>query len=203
MAWEATCLLPPVLLVLLASGSWGQKPEMLHLLEGDSFSVKCLYPPQKGSEAVKFWCKWDLSRTCTLLATSPQLWGKPQNSIEDKVGRGYFIVTMTKLRVEDSGSYSCGIYKSSRKFFHRNIHLVVSRASILPTARNTSGTTAWTSATSPVTDRYSVPIFPALHVLLPMASCGKFPPAATSPPLSGSQGMKWESHHLHQVALPL
>ncbi|XP_059256492.1 uncharacterized protein LOC132018074 [Mustela nigripes] len=152
MAWEATCLLPPVLLVLLASGSWGQKPEMLHLLEGDSFSVKCLYPPQKGSEAVKFWCKWDLSRTCTLLATSPQLWGKPQNSIEDKVGRGYFIVTMTKLRVEDSGSYSCGIYKSSRKFFHRNIHLVVSRASILPTARNTSGTTAWTSATSPVTD---------------------------------------------------
>lgn len=132
MAWEATCLLPPVLLVLLASGSWGQKPEMLHLLEGDSFSVKCLYPPQKGSEAVKFWCKWDLSRTCTLLATSPQLWGKPQNSIEDKVGRGYFIVTMTKLRVEDSGSYSCGIYKSSRKFFHRNIHLVVSRGESFP-----------------------------------------------------------------------
>ncbi|XP_059033886.1 trem-like transcript 4 protein isoform X2 [Mustela lutreola] len=146
MAWEATCLLPPVLLVLLASGSWGQKPEMLHLLEGDSFSVKCLYPPQKGSEAVKFWCKWDLSRTCTLLATSPQLWGKPQNSIEDKVGRGYFIVTMTKLRVEDSGSYSCGIYKSSRKFFHRNIHLVVSRGApvgpqpgLLPPALSLTG----------------------------------------------------------------
>ncbi|XP_032195779.1 trem-like transcript 4 protein [Mustela erminea] len=189
MAWEATCLLPPVLLVLLASGSWGQKPEMLHLLEGESFSVKCLYPPQKGSEAVKFWCRWDLPRTCTLLATSPQLWGKPQNSIEDKVGRGYFIVTMTELRVEDSGSYSCGIYKSSRKFFQRNIHLVVSRGLewhlLRPAAKpaqpsgelgtqrtlvsclvnhqppkpwltvhsmSTSGTTAWTSATSPVTD---------------------------------------------------
>uniref|UniRef100_A0A8C7B6P9 Ig-like domain-containing protein n=1 Tax=Neovison vison TaxID=452646 RepID=A0A8C7B6P9_NEOVI len=132
MAWEATCLLPPVLLVLLASGSWGQKPELLHLLEGESFSVKCLYLPQKDSEAVKFWCKWDLPRTCTLLAISPQLWVKPRNSIEDKVGRGYFIVTMTELRVEDSGSYSCGFYKSSRKFFHRNIHLVVSRGESFP-----------------------------------------------------------------------
>ncbi|XP_022359542.1 trem-like transcript 4 protein [Enhydra lutris kenyoni] len=152
MAWDATCLLPPVLLVLLASGSWGQKPELLHHLEGESFSVKCPYQPQKGSGAVKFWCRWDLPRTCTLLATSPQLQGKPRNSIEDNVRWGYFIVTMTELRVEDSGSYSCGIYKSFGIFFHRNIHLVVSRASTLRTARSTSGTTAWTSVTSPVTD---------------------------------------------------
>ncbi|XP_045862772.1 trem-like transcript 4 protein [Meles meles] len=155
MAWETTCLLPPVLLVLLASGSWEQKPELLHHLEGDSFSVKCLYQPRKGSEAVKFWCRRDLSRTCTLLATLPRLQGmlwKPRNSIEDNVRMGHFIVTMTQLRIEDSGSYSCGIYDSSRIFFHRNIHLVVSRASTLPTARSTSGTTAWTSATSPVTD---------------------------------------------------
>ncbi|XP_047590231.1 trem-like transcript 4 protein isoform X3 [Lutra lutra] len=152
MAWDATCLLPPVLLVLLASGSWGQKPELLHHLEGESFSVKCPYQPQKGSGAVKFWCRWDLPRTCTPLATLPQHQGKPRNSIEDNVRWGYFIVTMTELRVEDSGSYSCGIYKSSRIFFHRNIHLVVSRVSTLRTARSTSGTTAWTSATSPVTD---------------------------------------------------
>ncbi|XP_032718123.1 uncharacterized protein LOC116870479 isoform X1 [Lontra canadensis] len=127
MAWDATCPLPPVLLVLLASGSWGQKLELLHHLEGESFSVKCPYQPQRGSGAVKFWCRWDLPRTCTRLATSPQLQGKPRNSIEDNVRWGYFIVTMTELRVEDSGSYSCGTYKSSRIFFHRNIHLVVSR----------------------------------------------------------------------------
>ncbi|XP_008690150.2 CMRF35-like molecule 5 isoform X1 [Ursus maritimus] len=155
MAWEATLLLPPVLLVLLASGSWEQKSELLHQLEGGSVSVKCPYQAQQGSNPVKVWCRQVPERSCDLLVTSPRLPGllqKPRNSIQDNVSRGYFLVTMTELRVEDSGSYSCGIYKSPWIFIHRNIRLVVSRASTLPTTRSTSGTTTWTSTPSPVTD---------------------------------------------------
>uniref|UniRef100_A0A452U7C4 Ig-like domain-containing protein n=1 Tax=Ursus maritimus TaxID=29073 RepID=A0A452U7C4_URSMA len=155
MAWEATLLLPPVLLVLLASGSWEQKSELLHQLEGGSVSVKCPYQAQQGSNPVKVWCRQVPERSCDLLVTSPRLPGllqKPRNSIQDNVSRGYFLVTMTELRIEDSGSYSCGIYKSPWIFIHRNIRLVVSRASTLPTTRSTSGTTTWTSTPSPVTD---------------------------------------------------
>uniref|UniRef100_A0A452SUC3 Ig-like domain-containing protein n=1 Tax=Ursus americanus TaxID=9643 RepID=A0A452SUC3_URSAM len=132
MAWEATLLLPPVLLVLLASGSWEQKSELLHQLEGGSVSVKCPYQAQQGSNPVKVWCRQVPGRSCDLLVTSPRLPGllqKPRNSIQDNVSRGYFLVTMTELRVEDSGSYSCGIYKSPWIFIHRNIRLVVGMAS--------------------------------------------------------------------------
>ena len=57
---------------------------------------------------------------------------KPGNSIQDGVRLGYFIVPMTKLKVEDSGFYSCGIYKSSEILTYRNIHLVVSPGEFFP-----------------------------------------------------------------------
>uniref|UniRef100_A0A7N5P2I7 Ig-like domain-containing protein n=1 Tax=Ailuropoda melanoleuca TaxID=9646 RepID=A0A7N5P2I7_AILME len=118
MAWEATRLLPPVLLVLLASGSWEQKSESLHQLEGGSVSVKCPYQAQQGSNPVKVWCRQVPGRSCDLLVTSPRLPGllqQPRNS------------TQGNLRVEDSGSYSCGTYKSPWIFIHENVRLVVSR----------------------------------------------------------------------------
>uniref|UniRef100_A0A8C0K7M2 Ig-like domain-containing protein n=1 Tax=Canis lupus dingo TaxID=286419 RepID=A0A8C0K7M2_CANLU len=137
MARDATRLLPPVLLVLLASGSWEQKPELLRKLEGETISVKCLYQSWQDSKSVKAWCRQVSARTCTVLASYPRIQGmqwKPGNSIQDWVRLGYFIVTMTKLKVEDSGFYSCGIYKSSEILTYRNIHLVVSPGEPLLTA---------------------------------------------------------------------
>ncbi|XP_013973900.1 CMRF35-like molecule 5 isoform X1 [Canis lupus familiaris] len=153
MARDATRLLPPVLLVLLASGSWEQKPELLRKLEGETISVKCLYQSWQDSKSVKAWCRQVSARTCTVLASYPRIQGmqwKPGNSIQDWVRLGYFIVTMTKLKVEDSGFYSCGIYKSSEILTYRNIHLVVSPAPALPITRSSGRTTAWTFAPSPV-----------------------------------------------------
>ncbi|XP_060046799.1 uncharacterized protein LOC132538209 [Erinaceus europaeus] len=65
---------------------------------------------------------------------------------------GYFTVTMTKIRMENSGIYLCGIQNA----FLRSIYLLVSPASIASTTtRSTRRTTAWTSVTNPVTGSLS------------------------------------------------
>ncbi|XP_077621116.1 uncharacterized protein LOC144232215 [Crocuta crocuta] len=152
MARGATHLLPAsVLLMLLASGSWEQK--LLHKLEGQTVSVQCPYWPS--SNMVRAWCRYSSEGTCTILATHhPRLpsVSEPRHSIQDDPKSGYFIVTMTELRLEDSGLYACLFYKSSETFILRKFRLVVSRASTALTTRSTSGTTAWTSATSPAID---------------------------------------------------
>ncbi|KAI5936072.1 Trem-like transcript 4 protein [Manis javanica] len=154
MAWEATYLLPPILLVLLASGSWEQNPE-LNKLEGETVSVRCPYKPQQDLNKVKIWCRQTSAYTCTMLAAHPrlkaELW-ETRYSIQDDLRSGYFTVTMADLRVKDTGFYWCGIYESPGIFILRTIHLVVSQASTLPTPRSTRRTTTWTSTTSPAID---------------------------------------------------
>ncbi|XP_054577640.1 natural cytotoxicity triggering receptor 2-like isoform X2 [Eptesicus fuscus] len=127
MAWEATHLLPLVLLVLLASGSWEQQPQPLRKREGEEVSVRCEYPPQRGSKT-KTWCRITTAETCNILVTSPRLRGQPGNTryvIRDYPQWGYFTVTMTALR-EDSGWYWCGTLESSGIALLRAIRLVVS-----------------------------------------------------------------------------
>lgn len=154
MAWEATYLLPPILLVLLASGSWEQNPE-LNKLEGETVSVRCPYKPQQDLNKVKIWCRQTSAYTCTMLAAHPrlkaELW-ETRYSIQDDLRSGYFTVTMADLRVKDTGFYWCGIYESPGIFILRTIHLVVSQTSTLPTPRSTRRTTTWTSTTSPAID---------------------------------------------------
>ncbi|XP_030171328.1 uncharacterized protein LOC115513921 isoform X2 [Lynx canadensis] len=156
MAGGGTHLLLSVLLMLLASsGSWGQKSLLLHKLEGETVSVKCLYPPWTGSNMMRVWCRDISADTCIVLASNtrlPRVSGEPRNSIQDYSSLGYFIVTMTELRVKDSGFYSCGFYKSSEISVLGKFRLVVSRATTTPTTTSTRSTTAWTSAASPVTD---------------------------------------------------
>lgn len=152
MAWEATHLLSPVLLVLLASGSWEQKPEMLHKLEGESITVRCQYQFQQGWNKMKHWCKVIREYTCDIIVSNARIQKGARHSLQDYPRSGFFSVTMTELRVEDSGIYWCGIGESYRIFGLRAIHLVVSQASTLPTPRSTRRTTAWTSAISPVLD---------------------------------------------------
>ncbi|XP_042794643.1 uncharacterized protein LOC132667053 isoform X3 [Panthera onca] len=131
MAGGGTHLLLSVLLMLLASpGSWEQKSLLLRKLEGETVSVKCLYPPWTGSNMMRVLCRDISADTCIVLASNtrlPRVSGEPRNSIQDYSSLGYFIVTMTELRVKDSGFYSCGLYKSSEISVLRKFHLVVSR----------------------------------------------------------------------------
>nr|XP_036269662.1 uncharacterized protein LOC118705261 [Pipistrellus kuhlii] len=131
MAWEATCLLPLVLLVLLASGSWEQQVQKL---EGEELFVTCQYPPQRSSKT-KTWCRIISAETCVLLVTHPRLRGQPGDPryvIMDYPQQRYFTVTKAVLREKDSGLYWCGILESSIVTPLRAIRLVVSPGESFP-----------------------------------------------------------------------
>ncbi|XP_015427744.1 PREDICTED: trem-like transcript 4 protein isoform X2 [Myotis davidii] len=160
MAWEAPHLLPPVLLVLLASGSWEQQPLLLRKLKGEEVFLRCYYPAQRGT---KTWCRATEAGTCTLLVNQPRLGeepGDPRYVIRDYPGEGYFTVTMTALAEKDSGLYWCGLHESSRLDVLRTISLVVSRA-----LTHTSNVTAQVPSTSQGGKELSLP--PALALSEP------------------------------------
>ncbi|XP_012496260.1 PREDICTED: natural cytotoxicity triggering receptor 2 [Propithecus coquereli] len=143
MAWGATRLLWPVLLVLLASGQgtgWchgrrcalehnlnAQKTEFLPALKGETVSARCRHQ-QSQRWQVKSWCRQTVARTYTVVVDSSRTAsGKPRFSIQDDGSSGVFTVTMTELRVEDLGFYWCVIYKFPEISILRVIHLVVSQ----------------------------------------------------------------------------
>ncbi|CAO2607378.1 Trem-like transcript 4 protein [Lemmus lemmus] len=147
MAWEATHLLSPILLVLLASGSWAQDRELFQTVEGQTFSVKCQYHHSQHFD-VKVWCQKISTEHCKVLVSSlnPEA-QQPNFSIRDHPDSHFFTVTMTALTVRDSGLYICGIHDNRRIItVLRRFRLVVSRA---------PPTTSWmktvlASATNPV-----------------------------------------------------
>ncbi|XP_036269676.1 natural cytotoxicity triggering receptor 2-like [Pipistrellus kuhlii] len=131
MAWEATRLLPLVLLVLLASGSWEQQVQKL---EGEELFVTCQYRPQKSSKT-KTWCRIIPAGTCDSLVTHPRLRGQPGDPrylIMDYPQQRYFTVTMAALREKDSGLYECGTLESSIVIPLRTILLLVSPGESFP-----------------------------------------------------------------------
>ncbi|XP_023602408.1 natural cytotoxicity triggering receptor 2-like isoform X2 [Myotis lucifugus] len=135
MAWEALHLLPLVLLVFLASGSWEQQPEVLRKLEGEDVSVSCDCRVQSGLRT-KTRCRVTSAQTCTPLVTHPRLDqepGDPRFVIRDDPGQGYFTVTMTALAEKDSGLYWCGLYEYPQIDILRAIRLPVSPAQVPPT----------------------------------------------------------------------
>ncbi|XP_014388453.1 PREDICTED: natural cytotoxicity triggering receptor 2-like [Myotis brandtii] len=172
MAWEATYLLPLVLLVLLAAGSWEQQPELLQKLEGEEVSVRCDYPPQNSSKP-KTWCRITTEGTCTSLVNHPRLGqepGDPRFVIRDYPGQGYFTVTMAALAEKDSGLYWCGFYEYPQIDILRAIHLTVS-----PALTQASNVTAQVPPTIPGGKELSMPPTVALselQVLAIVLTCG-------------------------------
>uniref|UniRef100_A0A8D2GPE7 Triggering receptor expressed on myeloid cells like 4 n=1 Tax=Theropithecus gelada TaxID=9565 RepID=A0A8D2GPE7_THEGE len=134
MAWEGPhLLLPPVLLLLLASGSWvkGAVPEELHKHPGQTLLLQCQYSPKTGPYQSKTWCQQTSPDWCTILVTS----SKPRTAVQksrytiwDEPDAGFFNITMIQLTQNDSGFYWCGIYNTSKKVITvlRDINLVVS-----------------------------------------------------------------------------
>ncbi|XP_023589948.1 uncharacterized protein LOC111821107 isoform X1 [Trichechus manatus latirostris] len=162
MAWEATYLLAPVLLVLRVSDSREQEtaPVLLQKLEGETVSLICWYQFQKDSNKLKIWCKKTSENLCIPLVTSSRSQvQKSRYSIQDERSSGYFIINMTGLRTADSGFYYCGNYNSFSSVVHilRSFHLIVSQASTPSTTRSTVSTTVQASATNLATDRSSFP----------------------------------------------
>ncbi|XP_023575851.1 CMRF35-like molecule 9 [Octodon degus] len=150
MAQVAPCLLCPVLLVLLTLGAWAQCWELLKLQEGETLSVRCEHGTH-GRRRVKAWCRQRPTEVCDVLVTSGQTFDS-RCSIKDF--KYSFEVTMTELRVQDSGSYHCGFLEDQFYSF-KIVHLTVSKAPTLHPTRSTPRTMtvpAPASASSPATD---------------------------------------------------
>ncbi|KAM7318558.1 hypothetical protein ACRRTK_021670 [Alexandromys fortis] len=148
MAWEATYLLSPILLVLLDSGCCAHA-ELFQVVEGQNFSVNCQYYHSQHVKE-KVWCQKTAIERCKVLVSSlsPEA-QRPNFSIRDHPDSLFFTVTMTTRTVRDSGHYVCGIY-DNRGTVHvlKTISLVVSRA--LAPSTTPWMTTVLASATSPV-----------------------------------------------------
>ncbi|XP_046497313.1 natural cytotoxicity triggering receptor 2 [Equus quagga] len=124
-----------LLLLLLLPGSWAlSKAQELHRVAGQTLSVRCQYPPRGGPYQSKGWCKEVSKFTCLRLVTSSRprtLTQISQSSIWDDPAAGFFIVTMTGLKEQDSGHYWCRIYHTSGNSVDRSLrfYLAVSPAS--------------------------------------------------------------------------
>ncbi|NP_001162214.1 natural cytotoxicity triggering receptor 2 precursor [Papio anubis] len=133
MAWRA--LHPLLLLLLLFPGSQARsKAQVLQSVAGQTLTVRCQYPPTGRLYEKKGWCKEASALVCIRLVTS----SKPRTvaatsrfAIWDDPAAGFFTVTMTDLREEDSGHYWCRIYRPSDNSVSKSVrfYLVVSPAS--------------------------------------------------------------------------
>ncbi|XP_014638045.1 PREDICTED: natural cytotoxicity triggering receptor 2 [Ceratotherium simum simum] len=118
-----------------AQGLWAlSKVQELHSVAGQTLSVRCQYPPKGWPYQSKGWCKEVSKFKCVRLVTSSSprtLAWNSRFSIWDNPAAGFFIVTMTGLKEEDSGHYWCRIYHASGNSVSKSIrfYLAVSPAS--------------------------------------------------------------------------
>ncbi|XP_007970823.3 natural cytotoxicity triggering receptor 2 [Chlorocebus sabaeus] len=133
MAWRAPH--PLLLLLLLFPGSQARsKAQVLQSVAGQTLTVRCQYPPTGRLYEKKGWCKEASALLCIRLVTSSKpktVAGTSRFAIWDDPAAGFFTVTMTDLREEDSGHYWCRIYRPSDNSVSKSVrfYLVVSPAS--------------------------------------------------------------------------
>ncbi|XP_035307383.1 trem-like transcript 4 protein isoform X2 [Cricetulus griseus] len=158
MAWRCSqLLLAPVLLPLLASGTWGSTvvSEELHQVVGQNFSVRCQYKPEAGPYVPKSWCRQTSPNRCNRVVTTSEprkAIKESQHAIWDDPEAGFFSVTITPLTEKDSAVYWCGSFNPSRNVINilRNISLVVSPVlSTLPPSTSIWLQTKMASSTLP------------------------------------------------------
>ncbi|KAL4665831.1 hypothetical protein H8959_005148, partial [Pygathrix nigripes] len=121
MAWRAPHSL--LLLLLLFPGSQARsKAQVLQSVAGQTLTVRCQYPAHR--QVVREERLVTSSKPRTVAGTS-------RFAIWDDPAAGFFTVTMTDLREEDSGHYWCRIYRPSDNSVSKSVRfsLVVSPAS--------------------------------------------------------------------------
>nr|XP_020855069.1 trem-like transcript 2 protein [Phascolarctos cinereus] len=117
-----------LLLPLLLMGIWGwrrlgkgSQGEVLPVKyqEGQTLRVSCIYHPWTAEKSWKTWCKLEENgRWCERIITrnsvdTAQLTDLRVSLVDDTY-TGTITITMSNLRVKDSGIYWCGIYDSVR-----------------------------------------------------------------------------------------
>ncbi|NXL93473.1 TRML1 protein, partial [Alectura lathami] len=126
----------PALLLLLAlpgSRMAGEDTQVFLQVEGESFRANCSYDMHKHLHGKKFWCKELSEKYCPVLSLTFPLEERIDLSralhrsvdLRDS-GGGWFSVTMTALRREDSGTYQCGVSVDLKQILLQRIQMVVS-----------------------------------------------------------------------------
>ncbi|KAM4885364.1 polymeric immunoglobulin receptor-like [Sylvia borin] len=97
------------LLPLCFPGLQGQTPETLRLREGDTLYVKCPYK-QTENHYTKHWCV--LAQDGRYQQVASAYYGSKDKriTIKDDTTRMTVSITITDLKAEDSGTYSCAVY---------------------------------------------------------------------------------------------
>ncbi|XP_050809031.1 trem-like transcript 1 protein isoform X7 [Gopherus flavomarginatus] len=111
---------PAQLLLLALTGPClaREELELVPAVQGSPFSTSCYYNNDKYSPKEKFWCKMLSDQECnSKIFLSIQAKGEKYLNIAPKrrvhltnSGTGWISVSMTELRIEDSGTYLCGIF---------------------------------------------------------------------------------------------
>ncbi|XP_067387542.1 LOW QUALITY PROTEIN: polymeric immunoglobulin receptor-like [Emydura macquarii macquarii] len=109
---------PAQLLLLALTGLCfaGEDLEIVRRVQGGTFTTVCHYNMHKYSQGEKFWCKELSDTACHNVVLSSPAAGRnyintnpnARVSLKDS-GTGWISVSMTELRVEDSGIYWCGV----------------------------------------------------------------------------------------------
>uniref|UniRef100_A0A493TEE4 Immunoglobulin domain-containing protein n=1 Tax=Anas platyrhynchos platyrhynchos TaxID=8840 RepID=A0A493TEE4_ANAPP len=109
--------------LLVFAGLQAQTPGELSQREGSDLSVLCPYPAEREYRDLKSWCRWIDERcqvqvaiidTRTVLYTEQARQG--HITIQDDPIHRNFSITMTDLRVQDSGIYYCAYRKGWQDF---------------------------------------------------------------------------------------
>ncbi|XP_036621783.1 natural cytotoxicity triggering receptor 2-like [Trichosurus vulpecula] len=154
-----------LLLPLLLMGSQGQVSQLKYQ-EGQTLRVRCGYNPQGTEKNWKTWCKLrENGRVCDRIITKKlQSFMLPfmesRASLEDDTSTGTITITMSNLRVGDSGNYQCGIYDSDKDTIDviRTIRVEVSRGKSRPThTQHSQSTTEMPLTTSAISLATSSP----------------------------------------------
>ncbi|XP_072498143.1 triggering receptor expressed on myeloid cells 1-like [Notamacropus eugenii] len=169
MAKAAPLLL---LLPLLLMGSQGQENHVKYQ-EGQTLEVSCSYKPQRGENRWKTWCKVrEDEEVCERLITrSLGYTGQhrdPRASLEDNTKSGTITITMSNLRVKDSGTYCCGIYNSYWKTIDiiRTIVVDVSPAKTFKTTKSPRPITEKPLTTTPSQATTETPLITSATTLV-------------------------------------
>ncbi|TFK03788.1 lipoamide acyltransferase component of branched-chain alpha-keto acid dehydrogenase complex [Platysternon megacephalum] len=109
---------PAQLLLLALTGLClaREELELVTAVQGSPFSTRCYYNNYKYSLEEKFWCKMLSDQECnSRIFLTIRAKGEKYLNIAPKrrvdltdSGRGWISVSMTELRIEDSGTYLCG-----------------------------------------------------------------------------------------------
>ncbi|XP_058525091.1 polymeric immunoglobulin receptor isoform X2 [Ochotona princeps] len=110
-----TCLLAVFSAVTAHSSIFG--PEEVTVLEGSPVSIKCFYPNSSvNRHSRKFWCQPDSTGRCmTLISTdfiSEAYKGKAK--LTDFPEENSFVVDISEVDLDDTGSYKCGVGVNDR-----------------------------------------------------------------------------------------